>query len=91
MGIGTLRAILTKASATTSFIVIFSSFSGFLGHATVGTISAQLLGFTAVGSAQGAVIRAWLMTEKLKREHVKLIIGVVLLGIAAKMIWNLLS
>jgi hypothetical protein len=31
------------------------------------------------------------MTEKLKREHVKLVIGIVLVGIAAKMIWNLLS
>ena len=80
-----------KASATTSFIVIFSSFSGFLGHATVGTISFNLLGFTVIGSALGAVIGAWLMTEKLKREHVKLIIGIVLLGIATKMIWSLLS
>lgn len=80
-----------KASATSSFIVIFSSFSGFLGHATVGNISAQLLGFTAVGSALGAIIGAWLMTEKLKREQVKLIIGIVLLGIAAKMVWNLLT
>ncbi len=80
-----------KASATTSFIVIFSSFSGFLGHATIGNISASLLSFTAVGSALGAVVGAWLMTEKLKREHVKLIIGIVLLGIAAKMIWNLLA
>jgi uncharacterized membrane protein YfcA len=80
-----------KASATTSFIVIFSSFSGFLGHATVGNISGSLLSFTAVGSALGAVVGAWLMTEKLKREHVKLIIGIVLLGIAAKMIWNLLG
>jgi hypothetical protein len=80
-----------KASATTSFIVIFSSFSGFLGHATVGNISAPLLGLTAVGSALGAIAGAWLMTEKLKREQVKLIIGIVLLGIAAKMIWNLLA
>ncbi|NOZ85110.1 MAG: sulfite exporter TauE/SafE family protein [Deltaproteobacteria bacterium] len=80
-----------KASATTSFIVIFSSFSGFLGHATVGAVSYQLLGLTAVGSAVGAVVGAWLMTEKLKRRQVKLLIGVVLLGIAAKMIWKLLA
>lgn len=79
-----------KASATTSFIVIFSSFSGFLGHATLGNISAPLLGLTAIGSALGAVVGAWLMTEKLKRQQVKFIIGFVLLGIAAKMIWNLL-
>ena len=79
-----------KASATSSFIVIFSSFSGFLGHATAGNISAQLLVFTAVGSTLGAVVGAWLMTEKLKQGHVKLIIGIVLLCVAAKMIYNLL-
>ena len=80
-----------KASATTSFIVIFSSFSGFLGHATIGTISPSLIGFTAIGSALGAIVGAWLMTEKLKRNQVKYVIGFVLLGIAAKMIWNLLA
>ena len=80
-----------KASATTAFIVIFSSFSGFLGHASVGDISATLLGLTAAGSALGAMVGAWLMTEKLKREQVKIIIGTVLLGIAAKMIWDLLG
>ncbi|MBW1999688.1 MAG: sulfite exporter TauE/SafE family protein [Deltaproteobacteria bacterium] len=80
-----------KASATTSFIVIFSSFSGFLGHASLGHIHVDLLGFTAVGSALGAIVGAWLMTEKLKRQQVRLIIGIVLLGIAAKMIWNLVT
>jgi len=79
-----------KASATTSFIVIFSSFSGFLGHASLGNISLPLLGFTAIASALGAVAGAWLMTDKLNRKQVKLIIGIVLLGIAAKMVWNLL-
>lgn len=80
-----------KASATTSFIVIFSSFSGFLGHATTGSMSWGLLGLTAIGSAAGAVAGAWLMTEKLKRRQVKLVIGTVLLGVAAKMIWTLLK
>ncbi|MDA8141523.1 MAG: sulfite exporter TauE/SafE family protein [Desulfobacteraceae bacterium] len=79
-----------KASATTSFIVIFSSLSGFLGHATLGSMQIPLLGFTAAGSALGAILGAWLMTDKLKARHVKLIIGIVLLGIAIKMIWNLL-
>ena len=31
------------------------------------------------------------MTEKLKRRQVKLVIGTVLLGVAAKMIWTLLK
>ena len=71
--------------------VIFSSFSGFLGHASLGHIHPQLLGFTAAGSALGAVAGSWLMTEKLKRKQVKIVIGIVLLGIAAKMIWGLLG
>jgi uncharacterized protein len=79
-----------KASATTAFIVIFSSFSGFLGHATLGSLDMKLLGFTAVGSALGAILGAWLMTEKLKRKQVKLIIGTVLIFIAAEMVWKLL-
>ena len=80
-----------KASATTSFIVIFSSFSGFLGHATLGSINGQLLALTALGSAGGALLGSWLMTDKLKSRHVKLVIGVILLLIAAKMIWGLVA
>jgi len=80
-----------KASATTSFVVIFSSFAGFLGHATLGHMSWSLLGMTAVGSALGAIVGAWLMTARLNRRQVKLIIGLVLYGVAAKMIWKLLA
>jgi uncharacterized protein len=80
-----------NASATTAFIVIFSSFSGFLAHATVGNISFNLLFFTACGSVIGALIGSWLMSEKLKPKQVKMIIGSVLLIIAGKMIWNFFS
>ena len=80
-----------KASATTAFIVIFSSFSGFLGHASLGHINISLLTFATVGSVLGALLGSWLMVEKLKPKQVKLIIGTVLLCIAAKMIWNLIA
>lgn len=80
-----------KCFGNSLFYCHFSSFSGFLGHATVGNISAQLLTFTAVGAALGAIAGAWLMTEKLKREQVKLIIGIVLIGVAAMMIYKLLT
>jgi len=80
-----------KAAATTSFIVIFSSLSGFLAHATAGSLSYNLLGFTVVGSIMGAMVGAWLMTDKLDREQVKLVVGVVLLSVAAKMVWGLLT
>lgn len=80
-----------KASATTSFVVIFSSFSGFLGHASLGHMSWSLLGLTALGSALGAVVGAWLMTSRLNRRQVKMLIGAVLYLVAGKMIWKLLA
>ena len=79
-----------KASATTAFIVIFSSFSGFLGYASLGNIDATLLVFAVTGSAAGAILGSWLMIAKLKPKQVKLVVGAVLLGIALKMIWNLM-
>ncbi|MCD6498887.1 MAG: sulfite exporter TauE/SafE family protein [Deltaproteobacteria bacterium] len=78
-----------KASATTSFIVIFSSFSGFLAHVHMSGVSTMLLVWTALGSAAGALLGAWLMTDKLNRKQVKLIIGIILLAISAKMVWKL--
>jgi len=78
-----------RASGTTAFIVIFSSFSGFLGHATLGSINWILLGAAALGSAGGAVLGSYLMTDKMNRSQVKLVIGIVLLVIAAHMIWKL--
>jgi hypothetical protein len=33
---------------------------------------------------------AWMMSDKLKAQQVKVLIGVVLLAIAAKMVWGLL-
>ncbi len=79
-----------KASATTSFVVIFSSFSGFLGHVAMAGMRADLIGFTALGSAAGAMLGARLMSDRLKSRQVKAVIGVVLLAIALKMAWGLM-
>ena len=80
-----------KASATTAFIVIFSSFSGFLGHVSLGNVNLSLLSLCALGSISGALLGAYLMKEKLNRRQVKIVIGLILYLIAAKMIWNLLK
>lgn len=78
-----------KASASTSFVVIFASFAGFLGHAVLAGVHLALLGWTALGSAAGAILGSWLMTDKLQSRQVKRIIGFVLLVIAAKMACDL--
>jgi uncharacterized membrane protein YfcA len=79
-----------KASATTAFIVVFASLSGFFGHAATGAVNWNLLAFGAVGSIAGALLGSWLMHMKLDANQVKKIIGVVLYAIAAKMAWGLL-
>ena len=79
-----------KASATTAFIVIFSSLSGFFGHAAMGKINWNLLVFSAVGSVMGAMVGSWLMHRKLQGKQVKKIIGIVLYVIAIQMAWKLM-
>jgi hypothetical protein len=79
-----------KAAATTAFVVIFSSFSGFLGHVSLGNINPWLLSLCALGSISGAILGAYLMKKKLSAGQVKLAIGVILYLIAIKMIWDLL-
>ncbi len=79
-----------KASATTSFVVIFSSLAGFLGHLSLSGMGTGLLIWTVAGSAGGAALGSWLMVDKLKGRQVKLIIGLVLLAIAGNMVRGLL-
>jgi len=79
-----------KASATTSFVVIFSSLTGFLGHISLAGMDYGLLGWTVAGSAGGAALGSWLMVAKLKSRQVKILIGIVLLLIAANMVRGLL-
>lgn len=79
-----------KAAATTAFIVIFSSLSGFLGHVSIGNIDMWLLSLCLVGSVSGAILGAYLMRKKLSSGQVKLAIGIILYLIAVKMIWDLL-
>ena len=79
-----------RASATTAFIVIFSSLSGFFGHAAIGNINWRLLLFSTAGSVAGAIVGSWLMHRRLDALQVKRIIGVVLYAIAVKMLWEFL-
>jgi uncharacterized membrane protein YfcA len=79
-----------KASATTSFVVIFSSFSGFLGRASLGQLDAHLLIYTVVGSIGGALLGSWLLSKKLQNRQVKIAIGIILYFIALKMGYDLM-
>ncbi len=79
-----------KAVATSAFAVTFSSFSGFAGHAAQGHFSPALT--LALGAAVlvGAFAGSRFMVAKARSSRVKQVFGVVLLGIAAKLLVGVL-
>ena len=77
------------AAGTTALIVVFSSLSGFLGHATLGGLDPVFIGITAVMAAAGSIVGSQLMKTKLSSAQLKKVIGVLLWLIAAKMIFDL--
>ena len=79
------------AAGTTALVVVFSSLSGFLGHATMGGLDPVFVGVTAVMAALGSIVGSQLMKTKVSSAQLKKIIGGLLWLIAAKMIFDLLK
>jgi uncharacterized membrane protein YfcA len=79
------------AAGTTALVVVFSSFSGFLGHAALGGVDPLFIGIMALMAAAGSIIGSQLMKTKLSSAQLKRVIGVLLWLIAAKMIFDLLK
>jgi len=79
--------IPTKIAAATSiFVVVFSSFSGFLAHISMATTNWRFILVAAVFSFAGGQIGSRIMAEKLKGRSVRVIFGFVLLAFSAKLI-----
>lgn len=79
------------AAGTTAFVVVFSSLSGFLGHATMTGLDPWFVGIMAVMAAAGSIVGSQLMKTKLSSTQLKKVIGVLLFLIAAKMIFDLVK
>ena len=77
----------TKTSAATSiFIVVFSSFSGFIAHASLADIDWTFILPAAVFSFVGGRLGAKIMSEQLKGQRVRQIFGCVLLIFFLKLV-----
>lgn len=72
-----------RAAATTAFIVVFSSLSGFLGRISFGRLDWAFLFATAVAGSAGALTGA-LMRTQVSGSQLKRLIGSLLLLMAAK-------
>ena len=79
------------AAGTTAMVVVFASFSGFLGHVTLGGLNPPFVGLMALMVALGSIAGSHVMKAKLSSAQLKKIIGVLLWMIAAKMIFDLIK
>ncbi|MBK1650475.1 sulfite exporter TauE/SafE family protein [Rhabdochromatium marinum] len=74
-----------KAAATSAFVVVFSSFSGFIGHFANGHFNWPLLIYASIAVLLASQLGAWVMKEKMKSKWIKQLFGIVLITIAVKL------
>lgn len=78
------------AAATSAFTVVFSSFTGFLGHVAVGHFDWTLMIMLSIAVIVGSQLGARVMAAQMKPRQLKQMFGVVLLFVGLKMIWGLI-
>jgi len=79
-----------EAAATTAFVVTVSSFSGYFGHVASGHINWAITIPVIIAVIIGSQLGAGFLTNKAKPKWVKQIYAIVLLGIAIKLILEML-
>lgn len=77
------------AAGTTALVVVFSSLSGFLGHASMGGLDPIFVSVMAIMSAFGSMLGSHLMKTKFSSSQLKKVIGILMFVIAIKMIIDL--
>lgn len=78
-----------RVATITAFAVPFSSFSAFLTYVMLGDFSWKILLFAGVAAWGGGYLGTVVMHHKMRSATVKKILGIVLLLLAARLIFNL--
>ncbi len=81
-----LKVPTKTAAATSMFIVVFSSATGFVAHVSLGEVDWKFIMGAAVFSFAGGQVGSRIMTEKLKGKTVRRIFGGVLLIFVLKLL-----
>ena len=81
-----LKLPTKAAAATTMFIVVFSSITGFVAHVSLGRTDWKFILTAALFSFAGGQIGSRIMAERLKGQTVRRIFGVVLLVFVFKLL-----
>ncbi len=81
-----LKVPTKVAAASSIFIVSFSSFSGFITHAATATLDWKFIILASIFSFAGGQIGSRIMVEKLKGRGIRILFGIILLAMCAKLI-----
>lgn len=74
-----------QAAATSAFVVVFSSISGFAGHAALGELPWTFIASAGAAAVAASQLGARLMRDRLRARWVKTGFGAVLLAVALKL------
>ncbi|MGV6847356.1 MAG: sulfite exporter TauE/SafE family protein [Marinibacterium sp.] len=80
-----------QAAATSSVVVVLSSFSGFAGHLAQSQMDWSVMAIGLVAAIVGSQIGAKVMKEKMKARWIKSMFAVLLLGVAIKFAWPVVA
>jgi len=80
-----------KAARAIGFVIPFSTAGAFLTYLSFTQMDWLLLGVVAVAAILGGYLGATILHRGLSAAHVKKLIAVLLLALAAKMIWGLVA
>ncbi len=84
-----LIKVPTKVAAASSiFIVCFSSFAGFAAHAATAAIDWKFIILASICSFAGGQIGSRIMAEKLKGKTIRVLFGIILLVMCAKLVYK---
>ena len=81
-----LKMPTKTAAATSIFIVVFSSFSGFIAHISLANTNWKFILLAAVFSFAGGQFGSRIMSEKLKGKAIRRIFGIFLLVFFLKLL-----
>ncbi|QCQ21904.1 sulfite exporter TauE/SafE family protein [Desulfoglaeba alkanexedens] len=83
-----LKTPTKVAAASSTFIVCFSSFTGFVGYASMEAIDWGFILPAAAASFVGGQAGARIMSARLKGRNVRVMFGVVLFGMSARLFYQ---
>lgn len=78
-----------RTTTITAFVIPFSSFSAFITYWIMGNVNWKLIAIVSVAGIAGATLGTSFMHKRLNSKAVKKILAFILLGMAAKLIYQI--